>query len=197
MTAQVNHRGLRFRHWPRSQGITEQYLTCQLLTRKLTAVVAKRKSSNARGKQGPRPSQAQTAYVSLLSTADRVRTFFETVCAPFEITCQQYNVLRILRGAEPDGLPTLTIAERMIESTPGITRMIDRLEGKGMAVREIRPNDRRFVHCRITKKGLELLKLLDKPVEEFNQAAFRGLNRAELEQLIVLLQKTRKAHEAD
>lgn len=137
------------------------------------------------------------AYSTLLSTADRIRTFFETVCVPFDITGPQYNVLRILRGAEPEGLPTLTIADRVIEKTPGITRMIDRLESKGLVSREIRPHDRRCVYCRITKKGLKLLKLLDEPVEEFNHAAFRGLSAPELEQLVALLLKTRKAHESD
>jgi DNA-binding MarR family transcriptional regulator len=147
--------------------------------------------------KGSRPSPAPTAYVALLSTADTVRTFFETVCAPFEITGQQYNVLRILRGAEPEGLPTLTIAERMIERTPGITRMIDRLESKGLVVREIPPNDRRFVYCRITRKGADLLKLLDAPVEQANQQAFRGLSKTEIAQLTALLLKTRQAHQDD
>ena len=150
-----------------------------------------------RGKRRPRRSQDKPAFSTLLSTADRVRTFFETVCAPFDITGQQYNVLRILRGAEPEGLPTLTIAERMIERTPGITRMIDRLESKGLVEREIRPHDRRCVYCRITAKGLELLKLLDEPVEEANRDAFRGLSAAELEQLVTLLVKTRDALEPD
>jgi DNA-binding MarR family transcriptional regulator len=122
---------------------------------------------------------------------------FETLCAPFDITGQQYNVLRILRGAEPDGLPTLTIAERMIENAPGITRMIDRLESKGLVMREIRPHDRRCVYCRITEKGLNLLELLDQPVEEFNRGVFRGLSEAELEQLTSLLMKARQANEAD
>src|SRR2546430_16095982 len=114
----------------------------------------KRKNSRPGEKKRSQPSQVQTAYITLLSTADRVRTFFETVCAPFRITGQQYNVLRILRGAEPEGLPTLTIAERMIERTPGITRMIDRLEAKGLVAREVRPHDRRRVYCRITRNGL-------------------------------------------
>ena len=155
------------------------------------------KKTRPRGGKRPRPTPAQTAYVALLSTADRVRTFFETVCAPFDITGQQYNVLRILRGAEPEGLPTLTIAVRMIERTPGITRMIDRLEAKGLVAREVRPHDRRCVYCRITAKGLGLLKALDGPVEEANHAAFAGLDEAELEQLVALLAKTRRAHEAD
>ncbi len=159
--------------------------------------MAAKKTVTARGKKRPQRSQAKSAYSTLLSTADRVRTFFETVCAPFDITGQQYNVLRILRGAEPEGLPTLTIAERMIERTPGITRMIDRLESKGLVEREIRPHDRRCVYCRITAKGLKLLKLLDGPVEEANRAAFRGLSAAELEQLVTLLVKIRNAHEPD
>jgi DNA-binding MarR family transcriptional regulator len=119
------------------------------------------------------------------------------VCAPFDITGPQYNILRILRGAEPHGLPTLTIADRVIEKTPGITRMIDRLESKDLVTREIRPHDRRCVYCRITKKGLKLLKLLDEPVEEFNKQAFRALSAKELEQLVELLLKTREAHESD
>ena len=159
--------------------------------------MARKKVSRPQAKKRPRQRRARMAYSTLLSTADKVRTFFETVCAPFRITGQQYNVLRILRGAEPDGLPTLTIAERMIERTPGITRMIDRLEAKGLVAREVRPHDRRRVYCRITKKGLSLLKLLDDPVGEFNRSAFRALNDAELKQLVALLEKAREAHEPD
>src|SRR3989442_14820047 len=159
--------------------------------------MAHKKGSGPRAKKRPRRPHARTAYSTLLSTADKVRTFFETVCAPFDITGQQYNVLRILRGAAPHGLPTLTIADRVIEKTPGITRMIDRLESKGLVTREIRPHDRRCVYCRITKKGLKLLKLLDEPVEAFNKQAFRGLSAKELEQLVELLLKTRKVHESD
>src|ERR687883_40040 len=157
--------------------------------------MARKKGSRPQTKKRPRQRRARTAYSTLLSTADKVRTLFETVCAPFHITGQQYNVLRILRGAEPEGLPTLTIAERMIERTPGITRMIDRLESKGLVEREVRPHDRRCVFCRITRKGLGLLKQLDKPVEEANREAFRGLSAAELRQLTALLAKARKAHE--
>jgi DNA-binding MarR family transcriptional regulator len=147
------------------------------------------------GKNQAVSPQTRSVYATLLSVADRVRTSFEAVCAPFGITAQQYNVLRILRGAEPEGLPTLTIAERMIERTPGITRMIDRLEAKGLVAREVRPHDRRRVYCRITKKGLSLLKQLDEPVEEFNRSAFRTLSDAELRQLVALLERTWEAHE--
>jgi MarR family transcriptional regulator, organic hydroperoxide resistance regulator len=141
------------------------------------------------------PRRGPTPYSTLLSTADRIKSAFETVCTPFDLTGQQYNVLRILRGAEPDGLPTLTIAERVIERTPGITRMVDRLEAKGLVTREIRPHDRRCVYCRITKKGLKLLGLLDEPVNEFNQGTFRVLKDTEIEKLVALLLKIRDSHE--
>ncbi len=167
------------------------------MTGKVNFMAKNKKTFRAGQKKRFAPSPAGTAYVSLLRAADKLRTFFETICVPFDITNQQYNVLRILRGAEPEGLPTLTIAERMIERTPGITRMIDRLEAKGLVVREIRPEDRRCVHCRITEKGLNLLELLDAPVEEANQAAFRGLNEREIEQITELLEKTREAHEGE
>ena len=154
-----------------------------------------RKSSRTHEKKRFRPSPGGIAYVALLRTADRMKTYFETIVAPFDITGQQYNVLRILRGAEPEGLPTLTVAERMIERTPGITRMIDRLEAKELVRRESYPDDRRCVYCRITEKGLNLLELLDEPVDETN-AAFHGLSEAELEQLTALVEKVWKGLES-
>ena len=75
--------------------------------------------------------------------------------------------------------------------------MIDRLESKELVTREVRPHDRRCVYCRITAKGLKLLKLLDEPCDESNHKAFRGLSAAELERLTALLVKTRKALESD
>ena len=142
------------------------------------------------------PSSGGIAYVALVRTADRAKSYFETLVAPFDLTGQQYNVLRILRGAETEGLPTLTIAERMIERAPGITRMIDRLEAKGLVARELRPDDRRCVYCRITEKGLNLLELLDTPVEETNQM-FDALDEAELAQMTALLEKVSKALESN
>ena len=143
-----------------------------------------------------RPTKGGVAYVTLLRTADRLKSYFETIVAPFDVTGQQYNVLRILRGAGPDGLPTLTIAERMIERAPGITRMIDRLEVKGLVVRELRPEDRRYVHCHITEKGLNLVESLDEPVDKKN-TSFRGLTGAELDQLTILLEKVSKGLESN
>src|SRR4051812_12548902 len=102
-------------------------------------------------------SREQQATLGLLRTADAVKRSLAQVIEPHGITPQQYNVLRILRGAGPDGLPTLTIGGRMIEQTPGVTRLGDRLERKGLVSRAPCPTDRRRVFCRITPKGLRLL----------------------------------------
>ena len=79
----------------------------------------------------PFANPAGEAVVTLLRTADRLRTFLEATLQPHGVTLQQYNVLRILRGAGDEGLPTLEVADRMIEQTPGVTRLLDRLEAKG------------------------------------------------------------------
>src|SRR5215216_1776403 len=90
---------------------------------------------------------------------DDLVTGVQTCALP--ITGQQYNVLRILRGVHPDPLPVLEIAERMIEETPGITGLLDRLESKGLVRRQRCTADRRQVHCYVTAGGLALLTALD------------------------------------
>src|SRR4030095_9165523 len=91
----------------------------------------------------PFRSRGQQVVVALLRTADLVRRVVGRVLEPYDITPQQYNVLRILRGAGDRGLPTLEIGERMIEQTPGITRLLDRLEAKELVRRERCREDRR------------------------------------------------------
>jgi DNA-binding MarR family transcriptional regulator len=102
------------------------------------------------------------------------------------ITSQQYNVLRILRGAGLGG-PTLDIAERMIEQAPGITRLLDRLEGKKLVRRERPSDNRRQVLCFITKPGLDLLHKLDTPVRNKVNQALHQLDESGIEELIRLL----------
>ena len=104
-----------------------------------------------------------------------------------DITNQQYNVLCILRGAGPGGLPTLDIAERMIEQTPGITRLLDRLEIKKLVRRERPSDDRRQVLCHSTQAGLTLLRAIDAPLKEQASQALRALALPELDALIRLL----------
>jgi DNA-binding MarR family transcriptional regulator len=109
------------------------------------------------------------------------------------LSVPQYNVLRILRGARGESLPTLEIASRMIERSPGITRLLDRLHGKGLVHRERCNEDRRQVLCSITDAGLELLAALDEPVLKADREVFSSLTDAELRQLVKLLDRIRES----
>src|SRR6478672_12296612 len=139
-------------------------------------------------------SREQEATLGLLRTADAVKRSLGQVIEPYGITPQQYNVLRILRGAGSDGLPTLTIGERMIEQTPGVTRLVDRLERKGLVVRVPCPKDRRRVFCKITPKGLDLLKELDDPINRWDVQAVSILPPSDLDSLITLLDRVRASN---
>ena len=136
-------------------------------------------------------SRQQEAVVGILRAAAYVRRFGARVFDEHGITAQQYNVLRILRGAGSQGLPTLDIAERMIEETPGITRLMDRLEAKKLVRRERPADDRRQVLCYVTKAGLDLLDEIDTPLKNQSVRALRALNQSELDELIRLLELVR------
>ncbi|MCG3191828.1 MAG: hypothetical protein DIJKHBIC_01056 [Thermoanaerobaculia bacterium] len=139
----------------------------------------------------PFASSAEEAALALLKTADTVRRLISAVVEPHGITLQQYNVLRILRGAGSEGLPTLEIASRMIEQAPGITRLIDRLEAKGLVERRRGGKDRRQVLCGVTREGLELLAGLDEPVKAADEHAMNGVPENDLVTLIRLLDRVR------
>jgi DNA-binding MarR family transcriptional regulator len=139
----------------------------------------------------PFAAPTQEAAIALMRTADLVRRSVAAVIDPYGITPQQYNVLRILRGAGAKGLPTLEIAERMIEEAPGITRLIDRLETKSLVLRVRCETDRRQVFCHITTLGLALLAKLDRPIREAEDESLSVLSEHQLMQLIKLLEKAR------
>jgi DNA-binding MarR family transcriptional regulator len=139
-------------------------------------------------------SREQQAVLGLLRTADAIKRSLAHVVEPHGITPQQYNVLRILRGAGPDGLPTLTIGERMVEQTPGVTRLIDRLERKGLVARTPCPKDRRRVFCQITPKGLDLLEELDEPVNRWDVQTVSILPPSDVDSLIKLLDRVRASN---
>jgi DNA-binding MarR family transcriptional regulator len=143
----------------------------------------------------PFQSDAQEALLGLLRTADLVRRLGAAVIEPHGITAQQYNVLRILRGAGDEGLPTLEVGERMVEQTPGTTRLLDRLEAKGLVRRQRCPKDRRQHLCWITPAGLSLLETLDEPVNAAGEAALKGLSHQDRIAFIGLLDAIRAAHE--
>jgi DNA-binding MarR family transcriptional regulator len=133
----------------------------------------------------------QEAAVGLLRTTDAIRRHFSAIVEPFGITLQQYNVLRILRGAGKDGLPTLAIGERMVEQTPGVTRLIDRLVAKGFSTRRPCEEDRRRVYCHITASGLKILAALDEPVARGDALSVAPLTPGELDKLVAMLDRIR------
>jgi DNA-binding MarR family transcriptional regulator len=143
----------------------------------------------------PFESVAQEALLGLMRTTDLVRRRVAAVIEPHGITLQQYNVLRILRGGGTDGVPTLDIADRMIEQTPGITRLLDRLEAKGFVRRQRCLKDRRQHLCWITPKSAALLEKLDGPMLQCGEHLMKGLKQEQRIALVRLLDALRAAHE--
>lgn len=137
----------------------------------------------------PTRSVAQDALLAVVRAADRVKREVAPVIEAHGVTIQQYNVLRILRGAGPEGLPTLEIGARMLEQAPGVTRLIERLRRKQLVARARGDEDARQVICRITPKGLALLARMDQPVLDADTAAIAVLSRMEQLRLTALLNK--------
>jgi DNA-binding MarR family transcriptional regulator len=139
----------------------------------------------------PFGSARQEAYLAIQRTADLVARPVERLFARYGLTPEQYNVLRILRGSEPEGLPTLEIGYRMISRASNVTRIIDRLEAKNLAQRKRDADDRRVVQIRITAQGQKVLKEMQPHVVKTVEDALRGLNQQEAEKLCALLEKAR------
>src|SRR3954464_339421 len=125
----------------------------------------------------PFRSPAHEAVVGLMRTADLVWRQAATNVAPHGLTPQQFNVRRILRGAGDEGLPTLEVAERLIEQAPGVTRLLDRLEAKALIRRPRRPKDRRQHLCRISATGLQLLEKIDALTAHAHEESLKGLRQ--------------------
>lgn len=130
-------------------------------------------------------------FISLQKTADALGIEAEQLFKPHGLTGTQYNVLRILRGAEPEGLACSSIGERMISHDPDMTRLLDRMEKRGLITRARQTNDRRVVKTRIAPAGLALLKSLDQPVRELHKRQFHHIPAARLKTLAALLEEVR------
>ena len=139
----------------------------------------------------PFRTDSHEALLTLLMTSEKIHWPYQELFAEHDLTPQQFNVLRILRGAGKAGLPTLEIADRMVQRTPGITRLLDRLERKEWVLRTRSPQDRRQVLCAITDQGLSLLERLDDLVDDLDARALEPLTEAETRKLIRLLDKVR------
>lgn len=131
-------------------------------------------------------------FLDLLRTTDLLSRALVAVLKTEDLSANQYNVLRILRGS-PDGLPCGEIASRMITRDPDITRLLDRLEKRGLISRCRETKDRRMVMTRITPDGLKLLSRLDEPVEDAHRRQLGHLGQDRLRALTELLHTARSA----
>lgn len=133
--------------------------------------------------------------MNLQRAADLLLRGVEELLKPAGLTPSQYNVLRILRGAGPEGLACGEIAGRMLTRDPDMTRLLDRLDKRSLVSRVRNARDRRVVVTRITATGLKLLASLDEPVEELHEKQLRHLGRERLKQLSALLEAARETGE--
>jgi DNA-binding MarR family transcriptional regulator len=126
-------------------------------------------------------------FVTLLRAADSLASRADQLMKANGVTSAQYNVLRILRGAGPEGLPCNAIGERMISRDPDMTRLLDRMEKRALISRERQQEDRRVVKARITDEGLKLLKKMDAPIRELHKGQFAHMTSARLKTLMDIL----------
>jgi DNA-binding MarR family transcriptional regulator len=139
----------------------------------------------------PFASLEEEVLLNLARTAEHVGTRLAGILKRADLTSTQYNALRILRGAGEEGLTCGEIGGRMVTRESDITRLLDRLDKRGLITRERPETNRRVVVTRITEEGLSLLANLDGPVQEANCAAASRLDRARLRMLNELLEELR------
>ena len=135
----------------------------------------------------PFASKEEEVFLNIQRTAEVLGWTMNEILKPFELTRGQYNVLRILRGAGEDGIKCSEVSERLITKDSDITRLLDRLENRGLVSRERDEKDRRIVISRITDQGLEILEQLDEPASQGIKRILGHLGEDLLEQLNALL----------
>jgi DNA-binding MarR family transcriptional regulator len=134
----------------------------------------------------------EEAMVALQRTADQLRWRLSEMLKEHGLSPTQYNALRILRGAKDEGRACSEIAERMINRDPDITRLVDRLQRRGLVARSREDRDRRVITTRITPAGVELLESLDRPIADFNRKMLGPLGEPRLRTLLQLLEAARE-----
>lgn len=139
----------------------------------------------------PVASLETEVFLNLLRTADALLRGVEQALESSGLSHTQYNVLRILRGAGREGLACREIGERMLTRDPDITRLLDRLEARGLVGRARGQPDRRVVRTHITREGLGLLRGLDAPMEQVHRRQLGSLGRSRLRTLVGLLERVR------
>jgi DNA-binding MarR family transcriptional regulator len=149
-----------------------------------------------KGRKGGRfDSLEQEVFLNLWRTYDRLRRLEDELFGPHDLTAQQYNALRLLRGVHPGKVRTLDLAARLVSRAPDITRLLDRLEQRGLIERTRPPENRREVWVGITEAGLALLRELAAPVRACHARQLGHLSGPQLEALAELLRSARAPHE--
>jgi DNA-binding MarR family transcriptional regulator len=164
-------------------------LTTIVITSILTLVTAKTQKETKL--ITPVGGREEDVYLSLLRTAERLSRGVAETLARFDLTPTQYNALRILRGAGGEGASCSEVSERMVTKDSDITRLLDRLEARGLISREREAKDRRRVATRITDAGLRLLAELDGPIAETHRGQLGHLGERQLDALSKLLAAAR------
>jgi len=140
----------------------------------------------------PFGSLEHEAMLSIARTAALLEHGTSEALKPYGLTPTQYNALRILRGAEPEGLCRNEVRDRLVARVPDATRLLDRLEEMRLVVREREGDDRRFVRSRITRAGVDLLRPLDDVIQALHTAQLGHLGQRKLRTLVGLLGEARK-----
>lgn len=153
--------------------------------------------SNVAGHQAGFDSLEQETFLSLWRTYDRLRSLEDELFEQFELTPQQYNVLRLLQAKHPDGMPTLQLAARMVSRAPDITRILDWLEHRKWIERRRRTDNRRVVDVHLTNGGLARLQKIAEPLRECHQRQLGHLSAADLKLMCQLLRAAREPHESN
>ena len=139
----------------------------------------------------PFPNTAAEAYFNIVLLAQDLLHRSSQVLRPYELSLPQYNALRILRGAGEEGRTCREIGERMVHRVPDVTRLLDRLEARGLITRQRSPMDRRMVRVAITPAGEEMLAPLDTPMADLHATTLGPLGEEKLRALIALLEEAR------
>lgn len=137
-------------------------------------------------------STEKKVLLNIMYTQNVISEKFNEILKPYELSAEQFNVLRILRGQKSKPTNMCVIQERMIAKTSNTTRLVDKLLAKDLVTRQVCPDNRRKMEVSITQKGLDLLSTLDPLVIEHERKFGSNLTEAELQQLNTLIEKFRK-----
>jgi DNA-binding MarR family transcriptional regulator len=140
-------------------------------------------------------SLEQEAFLNLWRTYDRLRALEDELFTRYDLTPQQYNALRLLLSAHPEPIHTLDLAGRLVSRAPDITRLLDRLEQRGLIERDRPADNRRVVRIGITEAGIALLRELRDPIRQCHRRQLGHLSQKNLKELIALLRAARRPHE--